>query len=150
VSSIRRPIDRSVRSPRRHTPSKWAGAGSCNRPMATRCGGKSRSGRALRYAVAAPRRSCIRDNSLAVNASWAIVTKMCAHLRGSRAWNPHTEVIVPQFEKYQCLAWQCSKGSMDHEACQSYPFCTPASTESLGVHVGPLPACFRRVGKEPN
>jgi hypothetical protein len=76
---------------------------------------------------------------------------MGVDLRGSRAWNPSSQVIVPHFEKYQCFGWQCSKASMDDEDCHSYPFHNACMTESIGVELGPFAtARFGAWGKEPN
>jgi hypothetical protein len=74
-----------------------------------------------------------------------------ADLRGSWAWNSSSQVIVPQFEKYQWFGRQCSKGSMDDEVCPSYPFDNANMTESYGVELGPLPALVLGLaGKELN
>jgi hypothetical protein len=76
---------------------------------------------------------------------------MSAGLRGSRAWNSTTEVIVPQFEKYQWFEWQCSKGSMDEENSHGYPSDNACMTESFGVELGPTAtARLALAGKEPN
>ena len=55
ASSIRHPRDRSARWPRRRRPSRSADAGSCSRPAATACAGRSRSARVRRCAAAAVR-----------------------------------------------------------------------------------------------
>jgi hypothetical protein len=72
-------------------------------------------------------------------------------MHGSAAWNLSSQVIVPQFEKYQWFEWQCSKGSMDGEVCHGYPFDNVGMTESTGVELGPLPLPVPGLaGKEPN
>jgi hypothetical protein len=55
---------------------------------------------------------------------------MGADLRSSRAWNQPSQLIVPQFEKYQWFARQRSKRSLDDENCRGYPFDNAGVTES--------------------
>jgi hypothetical protein len=55
---------------------------------------------------------------------------MGVDLRGSRAWNQASQIIVPQLEKYQWFARQRSKGSLDDENCDGYLFDNAGMTES--------------------
>jgi hypothetical protein len=151
ASSIRRPTIRNVQSLRRHRANRSADAGSCTRPTATACAGKSRSRRARHCAAGGRLRWRSPHNAVTMNASWAACCKHKRYLRSSRARNWSSQVIVPQFEKYQCFGWRCSKGPMDDEVCHGYPSDNARMTESFGVGLGPLPPLvLGPVGKEPN
>ena len=123
ASSSRRPTARSVRSPRRHRPSRSADGGSCNRPAATACAGKSRSARA-RHCAAAARAALAQsaqcwDDECFMGGVLQSCARICAVPRHGTG---RSQVIVPHFEKYQWFAWRCSKGSMDDESSPRLPF----------------------------
>jgi hypothetical protein len=149
ASSIRRPTTRNARSLRRRRPNRSADGGNCSRPRATACAGKSRSARGRRCAADAMPRWCSAHNVVTMSDSWAVAAIFGEDLRGSPAWNSSSQIIVPQFGKYQWFGWRCSKGSMDAENRYGYPFHNARMTESFDVE--PLPPLVLGLArKEPN
>src|SRR5579859_3079372 len=65
-----------------------------------------------------------------------------ANLRGSRAGNPTSQIIVPQSWKYQRFAWQRSKGSIDDYGCYVYPFRNAGDDRFVGLIRKALPTAL--------
>ena len=154
ASSIRRPTGRSVRSLRRHTPSRSADAGSCSRPAATACAGRSRSARDPHCAADDGR--CWHNPCNAFEVTMKDLRAPC--------WTMYVILRVFQAEELNACRYlrhssQLShrrsggarQGIMDDTGQYSYRFSDASMTESFRVEVGPLPSLPEGAwGKEPN
>jgi hypothetical protein len=151
-SSIRRPIIRSARWPRRHRPSRSADAGSCSRPAEIGCAGRSRSCCGPHCAAAVPARRRSRDKAKmgAMSASWAVCDHICECRRGSQARNRSRLTFAPHLEKYRMVLLHATKVRWTVAPSAVSFSMTPACQESLGVELGPLPLpVLGAWGKEP-
>jgi hypothetical protein len=126
MSSSRRPRVRSARSLHRHRSNRSANDGSCNRPAATACAGKSRSSRAPHCAAAVARRWRSRNNAVnvAMNVSWAICSSSSAVLLSSAAGNSARYAIESHQPKYRTYLNALQQMSMDGLATRGYFFIT--------------------------
>jgi hypothetical protein len=153
ASSSHRPTGQNARSPRRRRPNRSADGGSCNRPVARACAGKSRSSRARHCAGVAELNWRSRGN--AIGASWTVC---CNHVRKFARFlgtEPAGVRICATVGKILHVLSGSAAKVLWTIRIRTVIFHNAGVTESFGVERGPLPLAFIRVcfirglGKEP-